>query len=105
MPIWSLKDRKVTSLKSTSSILTVPLVTQNQAVGALQMINKRDGGGFTEEDAALATTFAGQAAVAIQNARLFEAQRRAEQDFSKRRGKFYCAMRINGFGRHALVPG
>ncbi|MFP4322679.1 MAG: GAF domain-containing protein [Anaerolineales bacterium] len=55
-------------------ILTVPLVAQNEAIGALQVINKTDNSYFTDEDAALATTFAGQAAVAIQNARLFESQ-------------------------------
>ncbi|HLA42940.1 MAG TPA: GAF domain-containing protein, partial [Aggregatilineales bacterium] len=56
------------------TILTVPLVAQGEAVGALQVINKRDGSPFSDEDAILATTFAGQAAIAIQNARLFESQ-------------------------------
>ncbi len=55
-------------------ILTVPLIAQNEAIGALQVINKTDNSYFTDEDASLATTFAGQAAVAIQNARLFESQ-------------------------------
>ncbi|KAB2903763.1 MAG: GAF domain-containing protein [Anaerolineae bacterium] len=58
----------------SKALLTVPLVAQGDAVGALQVINKRDGSPFTEEDAELANTFAGQAAVAIQNARLFELQ-------------------------------
>ncbi|NJL93192.1 MAG: GAF domain-containing protein [Anaerolineae bacterium] len=56
------------------AILTVPLVAQGTAIGALQMINKRDGSVFSDEDATLANTFAGQAAIAIQNARLFETQ-------------------------------
>lgn len=56
------------------AILTVPLVAQGEAVGALQVINKQDGSSFTDEDAELANTFAGQAAVAIQNARLFALQ-------------------------------
>lgn len=59
---------------ASRAILTVPLVAQGVAVGALQVINKLDGSPFTEEDAVLATTFAGQAAIAIQNARLFESQ-------------------------------
>jgi signal transduction histidine kinase len=56
------------------AILTVPLVAQGAAIGALQVINKRDGTPFTAEDATLAKTFAGQAAIAIQNARLFASQ-------------------------------
>lgn len=56
------------------ALLTVPLVAHGQAIGALQVINKKDGTGFTNEDETLATTFAGQAAIAIQNARLFESQ-------------------------------
>lgn len=58
----------------SKALLTVPLVAQGEAVGALQVINKRDGSPFTDEDAELANTFAGQAAVAIQNARLFASQ-------------------------------
>jgi signal transduction histidine kinase len=38
----------------------------------LQTLNKRDGSVFVEEDADLLATFAGQAAVAIENARLFD---------------------------------
>jgi len=56
------------------AILTVPLIAQGTAVGALQVINKRDASGFKKEDGILAATFAGQAAIAIQNARLFESQ-------------------------------
>jgi signal transduction histidine kinase len=56
------------------AILTLPLVAQGQAVGALQLINKQDGSYFSDEDAEIATSFAGQAAIAIQNARLFESQ-------------------------------
>jgi GAF domain-containing protein len=35
------------------------------------MINKRDGSGFTETDQEIASAFAAQAAVAIENARLY----------------------------------
>jgi signal transduction histidine kinase len=56
------------------AILTIPLVAQGIAIGALQIINKSDGSGFTDEDATLATVFADQAAIAIQNARLFQSQ-------------------------------
>ncbi len=57
---------------STSAILAVPLVAKNKVVGVLEVLNKKDQSNFGQEDADLLTTFAGQAAVAIENARLFE---------------------------------
>ncbi len=56
----------------TGTILSVPLMVGGRAIGVLQCLNKRDGGIFVPEDADLLQTFAGQAAVAIENARLFD---------------------------------
>ncbi|MEZ4670519.1 MAG: GAF domain-containing protein [Anaerolineae bacterium] len=57
---------------STSAVLAVPLIAQNKVVGVLEVLNKKGGGSYVQEDAELLTTFAGQAAVAIENARLFQ---------------------------------
>ena len=54
------------------AILSVPLLAQGRAIGVLQTINKLDGSIFVPEDADLLATFAGQAAIAIENARLFD---------------------------------
>ena len=54
------------------AILSVPLMIGGRAIGVLQTINKADGSIFIDEDADLLETFAGQAAVAIENARLFD---------------------------------
>ncbi len=56
----------------TSSVLAVPLTANNQTLGVLEVLNKKGRSIFIEEDANLLTTFAGQAAVAIDNARLFQ---------------------------------
>ncbi len=56
----------------THSVLAVPLITNNQVLGVLEVLNKQGRGVFVEEEANLLTTFAGQAAVAIDNARLFQ---------------------------------
>ena len=56
----------------TSNILAVPLLTQNRVIGVLEVLNKKGGASFSPVDAQLLTTFAGQAAVAIENARLFQ---------------------------------
>ena len=54
----------------TQTILTIPLMRANQVLGVLQVINKRDRSPFREEDQSLLMAFAGQAVVAIENARL-----------------------------------
>jgi len=56
----------------TSSLLAVPMIAKDRVVGVLEILNKRDGTIFTDTDAELLTTFAGQAAVAIENARMFQ---------------------------------
>jgi signal transduction histidine kinase len=56
----------------SNAILSVPLMVHARAIGVLQTINKRDGSIFVQEDADLLETFAGQAAIAIENARLFD---------------------------------
>ncbi|MDX2160552.1 MAG: ATP-binding protein [bacterium] len=57
---------------TTRNMLAVPLRTHNKVIGALEAINKRDGTRFTDEDVRLLNTLAGQAAIAIENARLFQ---------------------------------
>ncbi len=56
----------------TGAILSVPLMVAGRAIGVLQVLNKRGGGIFITEDADMLATFAGQAAIAIENARLFD---------------------------------
>jgi signal transduction histidine kinase len=56
----------------TNSILAVPLIAKEQTVGVLEVLNKRDHTSFVQEDIDLAVTFASQAAIAIENARLFQ---------------------------------
>ncbi|MBE2222421.1 MAG: GAF domain-containing protein [Anaerolineae bacterium] len=56
----------------SESILTVPLIRKNAVLGVLQVINKRNGAPFNQEDESLLTAFAGQAVIALENARLLE---------------------------------
>jgi signal transduction histidine kinase len=54
----------------THSLMGVPLIVKEQVIGALETINKIDGD-FTLEDQDVLMTLGSQAAVAIENARLF----------------------------------
>ena len=56
---------------ATQSILGVPLITKDKVVGVLEVLNKRDGQ-FTDNDEELLLVLAAQAAIAIENTRLFQ---------------------------------
>ena len=56
----------------TRDMLGVPLVTHNRVIGALEALNKRDGTPYTDQDLILMQALASQAAIAIENARLFQ---------------------------------
>lgn len=55
----------------TRSILGVPLHTKDKTLGVIEAVNKR-AGAFDEQDVRLLETLAAQAAIAIENARLFQ---------------------------------
>ena len=56
---------------STRALMVIPLVVKDQAIGVIEVINKKDGLPFSDDDQALLGSFASQAAVAIENARLY----------------------------------
>jgi len=56
---------------TTRNMLCVPLRTQERTVGVLQVMNKEDGTGFTDEDNAWLSVIGRQVAVALENAHLF----------------------------------
>jgi signal transduction histidine kinase len=64
----------------SQSILTVPLLRKNTVLGVVQLINKKNGASFDEEDQSLLMAFAGQAVVALENARLWEQTDKALQE-------------------------
>jgi GAF domain-containing protein len=79
----------------------VPLIVKDRVIGLLNF-DKTEAGSYTREHALLATTFAGQAAVAIENARLFEEtiQRQSELEAVNRISK---ALRITS-NMEAMFP-
>jgi HD-GYP domain-containing protein (c-di-GMP phosphodiesterase class II) len=56
----------------TRTLMSVPMVREGKAIGALQAINKRGGALFTSDDLSLFLSIASSAALAVENARLFE---------------------------------
>ncbi len=64
-------DVEETTGFSTQSILGIPLVTKNKIVGVLEALNKHHGK-FSDQDESMLLVLGAQAAVAIENARLFQ---------------------------------
>jgi len=59
----------------TRSVVCVPLKIRNKTIGVLEVLNKRSDQGFDPEDLGLMITTANQAAIAIENARLYQSLR------------------------------
>jgi signal transduction histidine kinase/CheY-like chemotaxis protein len=59
---------------NTRSLLAVPLTYRGNTIGAIAAVNKI-GGGFDTHDRELLNTLAGSTAIAIENARLYQAER------------------------------
>ena len=74
----------------TRSVLAVPMLVEGKPVGVLEAVNKRRGR-FTERDRDLLMTLANHAAIAIENARLFEKAQReiAERQQAERELRAY----------------
>ena len=64
---------------TTKSILATHIRRREELLGVLEVINKKGGPCFTEEDSLLLEVVANQAAVAIENAKLFERMVQSEQ--------------------------
>jgi len=61
--------RRVARARGIRSLAGVPLLRHGEAVGAIT-VSRPEPGGFTEDEIVLLTTFADQAVIAIENARL-----------------------------------
>jgi signal transduction histidine kinase len=56
----------------TSSLVAVPMITKGQGIGVLEVLNKESGERFDKNDRDILYALAGQAAIAIMNARLYQ---------------------------------
>jgi signal transduction histidine kinase len=54
------------------SLIAVPLMTATERLGVIEVLNKKTGGSFNNQDLDLLTALAAQAATAIVNARLYQ---------------------------------
>ncbi len=70
-PLWNREVAAKIGFE-TRAIVCVPLSIKGQIIGALEVINKREGTGFSDEDVQILTAFASIASVCAENGRLYE---------------------------------
>ena len=83
------EDQRLQSFQSVTelklrSILCVPLITAETVIGTLYLDNRFKDGVFGERELGLMEAFADHAAVALENARLFERNLEQEQTLARR---------------------
>lgn len=75
---FSTKYDQKTGFK-TRSVICVPLISKDEPIGVLQVINKKDKKPFSNSDFKLLTGMAQQVAIAMENAKLYQ---RLKEDFA-----------------------
>jgi len=81
-------------------MLVVPVKIGERVAGVLSIRTKRDSG-FSQEDVSLALAFASQAAVALENSRLYQETRRAYDELSTTQDQLTQARKMEAVGRLA----
>ncbi len=83
------------------SFLGVPIVSKGKMFGNLYLTEKQGALEFSEEDEALAATLATQAAIAIENARLYEELQRSYQELKRSQDLLVRQEKLAALGRLA----
>jgi signal transduction histidine kinase len=77
-PHWNKNVDEKTQFQ-TKSLLAVPMLRQERLIGIIEVLNKKDGEAFNEEDIQILLVLASLAAIAIENARLYQKNLQAER--------------------------
>jgi signal transduction histidine kinase/DNA-binding response OmpR family regulator len=85
---------------TTRSLLAMPLVHKGRVIGVIEAINKADGV-FDKYDQNLLSTLAGSAAVAIENARLYEAEQEQRRLVEQSQAQLVQSEKLAATGRLA----
>jgi diguanylate cyclase (GGDEF)-like protein len=93
---WPGKDQFPGDTSKIMSLISAPLIWRSQVLGVLNVVHTETGHKFDGDDLDLLMLFANQAALAFENARLFEAeQRRAHEAETLRQAAALVAATLN----------
>jgi len=77
---WAGRSDKYEAAEVVQAVMVAPLLIENRLVGAIAGVHSSPDYEFGESDLRLLNLFASQAAIAIENARLYTAERRRTQE-------------------------
>lgn len=77
--VWQGRAPTYTGSPPLGPVLSVPMSWQNQVVGVIQVLHLAGNRRFTETDLHLLTMFANQAAITVENVRLYEIEQMRSQ--------------------------
>ncbi|MBI1726218.1 MAG: GAF domain-containing protein [Candidatus Rokubacteria bacterium] len=97
LPPW-LRERR--EREGLGAVAAVPLIRGGETLGALVLADTT-GRAFLDEDLALLAAFADQAAVALDNARLYQEARRAYEDLAHTQEQLLQSQKMDAIGRLA----
>jgi len=73
----------------TQSLIAVPLMTPTERIGVVEVLNKKSGREFDEQDQDILTALSAQAATAIVNARLYQELREEQRRIVEMEGQLH----------------
>jgi two-component system NtrC family sensor kinase len=95
---WGTADARTGYL--TRSVVAVPIKYRGAVWGVIEAINKRDGV-FGERDLEMLEALAGAAAIALENARLYQAEREQTQRLKESQAQLIHSEKMSALGRLA----
>jgi len=75
-----------------NSVMIIPMISKSQVLGLIELVDRKDATGFTKNDQDILSALADQAAIALENARLY---RRTDQELAKRVDELSVMQRID----------
>ena len=94
--------RKSKEQYRTGSFAIVPLKHKERVLGVINLTNRADGTAFSEEDLALLTALANQAAIAIENSRLVTQLNREKEQINRRAFESRILYQVSSSIRYGL---
>lgn len=95
---WGSADARTGYL--TQSVVAVPITYRGAVWGVIEAINKRDGV-FSERDRDMLEALAGAAAIALENARLYQAEREQTLRLKESQARLIHSEKMSALGRLA----
>lgn len=87
---------KKTEFLPIKNLIGVPLIVKDRLIGTIEIANKISAPKFSSSDLMFLSTFAGQAAIAIENANLYERARQLAEENMKRATELSILYEIGG---------